>query len=181
MSHGRPFVSLTISIVLAAVAFVGFVLPAEYDVDPIGLGALLGIKGMSNEVRVQALSLRESAALDDRAEFELAPFESVEYKYEMTAGAGMVFDWSAEGELVFDLHSEEQGTDPEDSVTFAAGRDHHQSGVFTAPFGGRHGWFWENRGASTVTVRLQSRGHFDAGIVYSPAGEFRKELGSNTN
>lgn len=34
------------------------------------------------------------------------------------------------------------------------------SGVFTAPFDGSHGWYWENRGAETVTVVLQASGFY---------------------
>ena len=31
---------------------------------------------------------------------------------------------------------------------------------FHAPFSGIHGWFWENRGLTTVTVKLNASGFF---------------------
>ena len=37
-------------------------------------------------------------------------------------GQSLIFSWEADGEVVFDFHSEEEGTDPEDAVTFDVGR-----------------------------------------------------------
>ncbi|GIS19897.1 MAG: hypothetical protein CM15mP120_18130 [Pseudomonadota bacterium] len=95
-------------------------LPAEFDRDPTGIGELLGIKRYGRLLR-GALSKQSHTYVEDLREFELAPFESVEYKYRLAAGQSMVFAWQAQSldgeltEVVYDLHSEEEGTDPEDS------------------------------------------------------------------
>lgn len=169
------FLTLILSLLAGVLATVLFVLPAEYGIDPLGVGETLGIKGMSG-VSVSALSKSTGQSSDDVVEFPLMPFESVEYKYELGAGQGMLFSWSAEDEVLFDLHSEEEGTDPEDSVSFSVGRASGESGTYVAPYAGIHGWFWENRGDREVTVRLQTSGFYTASITYSSAGKFRREI-----
>jgi hypothetical protein len=174
---GKSLAKITsATFVVALLALLLFVLPAEFDTDPTGVGEMLGIKGMAG-YSVGALSTQPQAYVDDVREFELGPFESVEYKYTLAAGQSMVFGWQAQtfsgqlSEVVFDFHSEEEGTDPEDAVTFDIGRATQRQGNFVAPFGGIHGWYWENRGTELVTVRLQSSGFYSAAKVFSAAGE----------
>lgn len=176
---GKALLKVTIStLLLALTALLLFVLPAEFDRDPTGIGELLGIKGMAG-YSVGALSKQPQTYVEDLREFELAPFESVEYKYRLEAGQSMVFAWQAQtldGELtevVYDLHSEEEGTDPEDSVSFDLGRAKQGQGNYVAPFPGIHGWYWENRGTQLVIVRLKSSGFYPYGKVYSAAGEVK--------
>ena len=173
----RALVRITVAAVVSALlALVLFVLPAEFDKDPTGVGELLGIKGMAG-YSVGALSLQQKPYAQDVREFELGPFESVEYKYALAAGQSLVFAWQArtlndeQSEVVYDLHSEEAGTDPEDAVSFDVGRNSESQGNFVAPFTGIHGWYWENRGSELVTVRLSSSGFYNVAKVYSAAGE----------
>jgi hypothetical protein len=169
------FFTLALSLLAGVLATVLFVLPAEYGIDPLGAGETLGIKGMSG-VSVSALSRSTGNSSRDVVEFPLMPFESVEYKYELNAGQGMLFSWSAEDEVLFDLHSEEENTDPEDAVSFSVGRASRESGTYVAPYTGIHGWFWENRGDREVTVKLETFGFYTASITYSSAGAFRRVI-----
>ena len=168
-------VTASASLVLAALALVIFVLPAEYGLDPTGLGKALGISGMSG-YEVSALSDERASYREDYVEFPLAPFESIEYKYTLGAGQAMLFSWQAEDEVVFDFHSEETGTDPDDAVTFALGRSKNEHGTYVAPFDGIHGWFWENRGQQEVTVKLKTQGFYTASTTMSRSGEYKREL-----
>ena len=88
----------------------------------------------------------------------------------------MLFSWQAQEEVVFDFHSEEVGTDPEDSVSFAVGRASTQHGTYVAPYDGIHGWFWENRGQQEVTVKLTTTGYFKRSITFSPSGEYERSF-----
>ena len=175
LKPGQLVSAVLASLGLAAVALVFFVLPAEYGLDPTGVGDRLGIAGMSGYT-VSALSKEGAAHKEDYVEFALAPFESIEYKYELSAGQAMVFSWSAEGELVFDFHSEEAGTDPEDAVSFSIGRSNSQHGTYVAPFDGIHGWFWENRGRQEVVVKLRTTGFYSASTTYSRSGAYTRVL-----
>ena len=165
--------SVAVSVLLAGAILLVFVLPAEYGLDPVGAGQLLGIDGMSG-YSVSALTVEDHAPHTDRVEFPLAPFESVEYKYQLDAGEAVIYQWSAEGEIVFDLHSEEAGTDPEDAVTFSVGRAASQQGSYVAPFDGLHGWFWENRGDHEVIVTLSTTGYFQTATTYNANGAFTR-------
>ncbi|MEM7098202.1 MAG: hypothetical protein AAF541_08090 [Pseudomonadota bacterium] len=171
--------SVLVSIGIALVALVLFVLPAEYGIDPLGAGELMGIDGMAG-YSVAALTKEEGAYHSDRVQFPLAPFESIEYKYTLHQGQALVYRWWADGELVFDLHAEEEGTDPEDSVSFSVGRGAEEQGTYSAPFDGVHGWFWENRGAKEVIVTLESVGYYEDSTVYSASGEFKKSFPQTT-
>lgn len=148
--------------VVAALLFVAFVVPSETGRDPFGTGRLLGLTGLyMPEGRVfgpVVASASGSWPVRDGRAFPLAPFESVELKYDLAAGDGMVFCWTATGEVLFDLHAEPDGGSIEDARSYAAGRDVRQGGTYVAPFDGIHGWFWENRGTESVTVRLVASG-----------------------
>ena len=164
----------------AALALVLFVLPAEYDIDPTGAGELMGIKGMAG-YSVAALSKQSGIYHRDSVTFPLAPFESVEYKYALEQGQSMVFTWQGmsasndpQTELIFDMHSEEKGTDPKDSVTFDIGRAGSAHGSFVAPFDGIHGWYWENRTGEDIVVELVTTGFYSKATTYGPNCAFSK-------
>jgi hypothetical protein len=157
---GRGLLKATsLSVVVAAVLLVTVVLPAEYGLDPLGTGSALGLTGLSRtgpaELTEQSTPFRQ-----DRIAFELTPFESVEYKYRLEAGAAVSFSWRANGEVVFDFHAEPDGAEAGYAESFEQGRASAGDGTYVAPFSGIHGWFWENRGASTVTVTLDASGFF---------------------
>ena len=141
----------------ATALFVLLVLPAEFGKDPTGVGRLLGLTGLAGTAPEDVHRTATAMAADDRT-FELAPFESVELKYDLAADDGLVYAWSADGEVVFDLHAEPEGAAPGVASSYAQGRAAADAGTYVAAFDGIHGWFWENRGAGTVTVRLRVAG-----------------------
>ena len=73
-------------------------------------------------------------------------------------------------------HSEEEGTDPEDSVSFDIGRGGQASGSFVAPFNGIHGWYWENRTGEEIMVELATTGFYSKATTYGPNGAFSKSF-----
>ena len=145
------------ALVAANAAFFAFVLPAEFGLDPTGVGRTLGLVGLAGTPSVDA-HRTETTLVDDTRVFELAPFESVEFKYDLAAGDGLVYAWRASGEVVFDLHAEPEGAEPGTAESFAQGRGSEDAGTYVAPFPGIHGWFWENRRAETITVTLRIAG-----------------------
>ena len=171
----QVWLSLALSFVVAFIVFLVFVLPAEFGKDPSGLGELMGIDGIS-AYNVGVLSVEDEKPVSDEIVFTLEPFESIEYKYVLGEGQSLIFFWEADGDVVFDFHSEEEGTDPEDAVTFDVGRSASESGTYVAPFAGIHGWFWENRGSSVVEINLLTKGYFDQSITYSPSGKYKREF-----
>ncbi|MCY4059119.1 MAG: hypothetical protein OXG44_14055 [Gammaproteobacteria bacterium] len=161
----RVLLATVSAFVVATVAFVAFILPAEFGIDPTGVGRALGLKGLGGSPP-QDLDRTDTRLVQDLREFELAPFESVELKYDLAADDGFVYAWRATGEVVFDIHAEPEGAAPGVAESFAQGRDTADAGTYVARFAGIHGWFWENRGATTVTVRVRTTGFVTGATRY---------------
>lgn len=161
----RVLLATVSALVVATAAFFAFILPAEFGIDPTGVGGALGLTGLSGSPP-RDLHRTDADLVQDVREFELAPFESVELKYDLAAGDGFVYAWRATGEVVFDIHAEPEGAEPGVAEGFAQGRDTADAGTYVARFAGIHGWFWENRGATTVTVSLRTTGFLKGATRY---------------
>lgn len=83
----------------------------------------------------------------------------LEYKLRMVKGATIEYLWQTGGEaLYFDFHG-----DPDDGGTFQSfgkGTEAKSSGAHTAPFSGRHGWYWRNTSRADATVTLKVKGDY---------------------
>lgn len=176
-------ITTAVALLVATVILVTLVLPAEYGVDPLGTGKQLGLTAIANPSAgpaeappagasavtpvVEGPVGRYAATYKRNAvEFTLGPYEYVEYKYHLQAGATMLYSWSATAAVVHDLHGELNG-DPNQVTSFNKSTREADHGVFAAPFTGLHGWYWENLGGETVTVRITTSG------FYASAMEFR--------
>ncbi len=165
--------STLIALATAIVILVTAVLPAEYAIDPTGVGRVLGLTQMG-EIKMQLAeeaaedraSADEGAAVEpadapivagdartDEISVTLRPGEGAEVKLTMQEGARTRFEWRVEGGVVnYDLHGDGRGN----STSYQQGRGvPGHSGELEAAFDGNHGWFWRNRGASDVTVTLR--------------------------
>ncbi len=161
------------ALVVGLLLVVGVVLPAEYNLDPLGTGGLLRLVYMGEDS--DSPLLHETASYRvDTIEFQLSPFESVEYKYGMQKDQAMVFRWRASGSLVSDMHSEPAIGPPGYAESFDQRRGEQASGTYVAPFTGIHGWFWENRGAKAVSVTLHTAGFYDRSIEFRGGGQYER-------
>lgn len=161
-----------ISLAVAAILLVTVVLPAEYDIDPLGTGEALGLVVLGEgtgaiPVREDGLRPREATYRVDRRTFEIPPDGEVEWKYRLEAGETMVYSWEASNWVRSEMHSERDGA-PEGTAQFfeVAEETLHRHGSYTAPFPGIHGWYWLNETGDTVTVTLRTAGFFTAGTVF---------------
>jgi len=104
----------------------------------------------------------------DSREITLKGGEGMEIKYNMQKGSGLLYSWIATGKVLYDFHSapdvkpEGKGVDYFESHDRddKVGKDEFH-GTFVAPYRGIHGWFWENPGPETVTIKLVSAGFYD--------------------
>ncbi|NBC23867.1 MAG: hypothetical protein GVY21_10365 [Gammaproteobacteria bacterium] len=175
-SPRRILGATVLALVAAAVALVAFVLPAEYGVDPLGTGRLTGLLALA-EPRRDVLEPADSPPVRDVVRFPLQPFESVEYKYRLEEGAGLVFSWQADGEVLAELHAEPDGAPEGFAESFDRSRSTAGHGSYHAGFPGWHGWFWENRGAVPVTVEFTATGFFSAVRTYGGGRVQERALG----
>jgi len=165
--------------VVALLVLLAAILPAEYGIDPLGTGELLGLTALSRDQN----PFDEQAEIhrSDFVEFVLEPFQSVEYKYLLDLDAPMVFSWVADGDLYYDMHAEPAGLGEDYAESFEQGVAARQMGSFHAPFTGIHGWFWENRSLNTVLVRLYSAGFYQYSTVFRDRGTFDRTMDSVTD
>ena len=146
-----------VSLLVAALVFVGAVLPAEYGQDPFGTGELFGLLALA---QVAAITAEDGEHRLDAAELELRPSEWVEYTYRLREGASMLYSWQATGPVSYNFHSAPDGAPPGYAESFDAQESDVARGSYTAPFTGVHGWYWENLGTEEVTITLSTAGFF---------------------
>jgi hypothetical protein len=168
---------------VAAVLLVTCVLPAEYGIDPTGVGRRLGLTEIASPTLKVAEPLPSDSALApvvngpvglyptefkfDVFEVVLPPYEYIEYKYQLEKGASMLYSWQASAAVIHDFHGEHSGAvgqgTPE-AETYDKQQRQQASGSLTAPFTGIHGWYWENPGGSPITIRVTSSGYYASSV-----------------
>ena len=86
----------------------------------------------------------------------------VEFKLWMNEGDTVQYTWSASGRtLEYEFHGEPEGAAPGVFTSYKKSAGASDSGSKQAPFTGTHGWYWENKGTSSVTVSLKTSGIYD--------------------
>ena len=147
---------------VAAALLVTIVLPAEYGIDPLRTGSALGLTALADASN-RAVASQPDGLKRDAIEFVLGPYEFVEYKYHLEQGATMLYAWKGTAAVLHDFHGEKD-TARGEAVSFEKKERRQGSGVFTAPFTGIHGWYWENPGGETITVSLSSAGFYSSAL-----------------
>ncbi|WP_086481992.1 hypothetical protein [Oceanospirillum sanctuarii] len=181
-----------VAFVVALVVLLVVVLPVEFQRDPTGLGAALGLTGLTQADAAEPLAAKEANApltnssitssatsaggehwqtdsqlQSDQLTLTLPPRKGLEVKAMMHEGQRFIYQWQAEGgELDFDMHGEEPLA-VEDFTSFWEAKGYASAqGSFTAPFEGSHGWYWYNPGTEAVTLTLKIQGFYQG--VYLP-------------
>ena len=159
------------SLLVAALVFVGAVLPAERGVDPLGTGELFGLLALA---QVVAITAEEDEYRIDSYEFRVRPGEWVEYTYRIQEGGAMVYSWDATGPLEYNFHSAPDGAPPGYAESFDAQENDLAHGSYIAPFTGVHGWYWENPGTAEVSVTFDTAGFYrDAHVARDRVDGYR--------
>jgi hypothetical protein len=162
----------TFAAITAAAVLVVAVLPAEYGIDPLGTGRALGLSALANPPappptpQPTGVAASQKNLQTDVFEIELRPFDSVEYKYRLEGGDGLVYAWSASADVTYDFHGEPDGSRPKEAESYSKGTATAASGTFTAGKPGIHGWYWKNNGAGRVKVTLRTSGFYSRSITF---------------
>lgn len=175
---------LIISLVAAAVIAVGIVLPAEYAIDPLGIGRALGLTalrgapaqppsgpapaaspaaGPSVSPGATLTARQVPAYRSDTREIVLAPGKGIEIKTRLEKGAALIFTWKTRdgAKVLHEFHGEPLGAKNDTFESFIKDNEVAESrGYLIAPFIGTHGWYWKNRTSSAVTIELQMSGFY---------------------
>jgi hypothetical protein len=182
---GRRLAKATvIALVVAAVVLVTTVLPAEYGIDPLGTGRVLGLLDLyAAEEEANAAASAPATVTPaeggpvhpqfndyrvDTREFKIPPGTGMEFKYELDKGATMLYAWKSTAFVDFDFHTEPEGKPASASDSFEKGTAAQKRGAYTAPYNGIHGWYWENKSNRDVTLTLTSAGFYDEARLFLP-------------
>lgn len=151
--------------VFAAIVLTLVILPAEYDIDPTGIGAMLGLTQLASpELTAPAKVITNSINTEFQKHSRkiiIPAGKGLEYKFNANTGDVIRYSWkSTKGSLFFDFHGEPKDDDTGYFESYAVGTGRQLKGVFTAPFDGSHGWYWKNKSASPITVLVKTGGHY---------------------
>lgn len=180
--------STAIAAASAVAILVTVVLPAEYNIDPTGIGGVLGLSEMG-EIKAQlaeeaeadrlleiegqdqsslmndifglfvgAAHAQEVEVWRDETTFTLAPGDSAEWKLVMDEGQTVEYRMLLDGGRV---NFDMHGHGGGQSVTYEKGRGSTgDEGEIIAAFAGEHGWSWRNRDSQPAIVTVQVRGEY---------------------
>ena len=177
-------VSTGIAAAVAAVILVAIVLPAEYAIDPLRTGAMLGLTEMAHDKiadevlagldptppqaaakpNTQVMHAHADKFHTARIEIPMQGGDELEYKALLAIGEPLLYSWTVQGGAVHsEFHGEPtEGEWPKDffqsyEIVEQATAGH---GSFAAPFTGQHGWYWHNLGNEPVTIVLETSGYY---------------------
>lgn len=175
------------SLAIAVVLLVTCILPAEYAIDPTGLGEKMGLLRMG-EIKVQldkeahqeeaspiAIASESEQVSEPQSaqtvsvsaaplvqEIVLKPNEAAELKLLMSKHDTVSYLWRVDtGHVNYDTHGDNPSTRYHNYNKGKAAV--FDQGTLTADFDGKHGWFWRNRSPETVKITLEIEGSF-AGV-----------------
>jgi hypothetical protein len=183
-------VALGLALLVAGVLVVIAVLPAEFAVDPTGIGAKLGLLDLGTvgkqvaELNASTSATGGHAALivpqekpfnHETVDFTLPPKGTIEYKYRLEKGESLLYSWKATTAVNFEFHAEPDGAPRGYAQSYEKSSGAGASGTLTAPFPGIHGWYWENTGDQPVTVTLTSAGFYNLAHEFHADGSVRNK------
>jgi hypothetical protein len=180
---------------LAGVLIVlGAILPAEYNMDPLGLGKLTGLSRLwapdakSFAGGAGALAFTSpTAKVTHTVDIPLGPQDwpeaALEYKVNMLPGQSILYRWQAltlDGQPIttpveYDQHGHdvvEEGQS-ETVVDFRKGEALSDQGSLAAPMAGIYGWYFRNHSDDPVIIRLEVEGYYTLIPPGEPGNEFR--------
>lgn len=189
-SSAKLIRSTIISAIVALVLLVTVVMPAEYAIDPTGVGRLLGLTEMG-EIKQQ---LADEAAAEELSPEPTAPVQQTvadpepqaepivatpapaqpewqdEVRVVLTPGEGTEYKLTMEQGAIASFHwvseggpvnFDTHGDGGGQSISYEKGRGvTEDEGDLTAAFTGNHGWFFRNRNNEDVTLVLRTRGNY---------------------
>ncbi len=155
-----------IAIIVAMLLLVTCILPAEYNIDPTGVGKALGLTSIS-----QASNTSDGIVIDrgeqtdllreDQVDIVIPAGKGLEYKLFMDKHAHVEYQWSTDGAaLYFDFHGEPEGDTTGYYESFSITTSDNMKGSLTTPFKGLHGWYWQNKTQQPITVSLTMKGFY---------------------
>lgn len=157
------------------------VLPAEYHIDPLGVGKFTGLLNLSRPAEVE-VALPANAGTDAVAHFYSTPLrgdsveiplaaagdpehrDQLEWKVRMKQGDTLVYSWSVDApadEFYADFHGQSNPDPMVKVLTYEKDYAAAANGAVVAQFDGIHGWYLQNQSEKAVVLRLKLSGFYE--------------------
>jgi hypothetical protein len=155
-----------IALLVAITLLITCILPAEYNIDPTGIGEKLGLTAIakaSEELPILEINRGQQKDIfrSDSVEIIIPAGKGLEYKLYMNKYAHVTYEWQTDGEaLYFDFHGEPAGDTTGYFESFSISTTSNMKGSLTTPFKGLHGWYWKNKSSKDITVSLSMQGYY---------------------
>lgn len=167
------------ALLAAGLVLLGVILPAEFHLDPLGIGKASGLLRLSSPAASAASGPAAASGLA-LARFYPAAFRSdtiaiplaaggvrgkdeLEWKVRMHAGQSLVYSWTvaaAPDEFYVDFHGQSDAKPTPVVQSYRAGMAAASNGMLVAPFDGIHGWYLQNQSDHPVVVQLKISGFY---------------------
>ncbi len=158
--------AVVIAALVAITLLITCILPAEYNIDPTGIGKVLRLTDIAQASEISATlsvtAMQQKKTLrTDKVEIVILPGKGLEYKLYMDKYAHVEYEWQTDGaELYFDFHGEPAGDTSGYYESFSITSSDNMKGSLTTPFKGLHGWYWQNKTQQPVRVSLSMKGYY---------------------
>lgn len=150
--------------VFAAAALTFVILPAEYNIDPTGVGEKLGLTVFNEQAEAAPAAQTENSGQDkETIDITVPANRGVEYKFIMPLHGKLEYEWLTDGAALYlDLHGEPEGDTTGYYESFVIATSNEMKGSFTTPFAGSHGWYFKNNSDTPVSVQLTVKGDYSS-------------------
>ncbi len=162
--------AVLIASTVSILALVTMILPAEYNIDPLGIGKQLGLTELADigepSTVARANKQKVNTQDDDQIGFqsneirlEIESGRGLEYKFYLEQYQSLTYQWTVdEGEIYFDFHGEPADDDSGYFESYAIAAASQSEGTITVPFAGTHGWYFKNNGEQKIVITLKTQG-----------------------
>jgi hypothetical protein len=195
---GRMLAITLGALVGASVIVFGAILPAEFNLDPFGVGKMSGLsrlwapREVAFDTSASTVPLAREYASGFRSDTIEIPLrregdptrgDELEYKVRMNKDATLIYEWSVSEipnpeEFYYDFHGHTLTNVKEMTVaTYKQATATSANGALTAPFDGVHGWFFQNQSVNPVVVHVKISGFYEL----IPPGDTGNEAGIIAN
>ncbi len=100
-----------VAFIFAVIVLITLILPAEYNIDPTGIGQKLGLTQLAPENNIvdSAIQATNVKVNEDSITVLVPAGRGIEYKFSMRQYDKLTYKWQSDAPLYHDLHGEPEG------------------------------------------------------------------------
>ena len=91
--------------------------------------------------------------------------KGIEYKVKVKKYGSVKYEWATDQGIVYtDFHGEVKEQNPPEDVfyeSYTQAYSNNMAGTFTAPFNGKHGWYFRNKTEKDIIVTIKLEGAYE--------------------